>query len=209
MARYVGPVCRLCRRSGEKLMLKGDRCFTPKCGIDRRNRAPGSQKSARFRRLSDRGVQLREKQKTRYVYGMLERQFRRFFETSVKREGITTDNLIVMLERRLDNVVLRLGFADSLSQARQLVQHGHLMLNGRRTDVPSITVKEDDVISWREGSTKTEYYKNLAKTIESKTLPTWLKLDKQTLTGQVISLPTPEEIEAKFVGKNIVEYYSR
>lgn len=209
MARYIGPVCRLCRRSGEKLMLKGDRCFTPKCGVDRRNRPPGAQKSGRFRRLSDRGVQLREKQKTRYVYGMLERQFRRFFDTCVKQEGITTDNLLVMLERRLDSVVLRLGFADSLSQARQLVEHGHFLLNGHRTDVPSITVKEGDVISWREGSTKTEYYKTLVKTIESKTVSPWLKLDKQTLTGQLISLPTPEEVETKFVGKNIVEYYSR
>lgn len=209
MARYTGPDCRLCRRSGEKLMLKGDRCFTPKCAVERRNRPPGAQKTTRFRRLSDRGVQLREKQKTRYVYGMMERQFRRFFETAVKQEGITIDNLLVMLERRLDNVVLRLGFADGLTQARQLVQHGHFLLNGRRTDVPSITVKEGDVITWREGSTKTEYYKNLAKTIESKTVAPWLKLDKQALSGQVISLPTPEEIGTKFVGKSIVEYYSR
>ncbi|MFH0941660.1 MAG: 30S ribosomal protein S4 [Chloroflexota bacterium] len=209
MARYTGPVCRLCRRSGEKLMLKGDRCFTPKCAVDRRNRPPGAQKTSRFRRLSDRGLQLREKQKTRYVYGMLERQFRRFFDTSVKQAGITADNLLVMLERRLDNVVLRLGFADSLSQARQLVGHGHLLLNGHKTDVPSITVKEGDVISWREGSTKTEYYKTLAKTIESKTVAPWLKLDKQNLSGQVISLPTPEDVGTKFVGKNIVEYYSR
>jgi small subunit ribosomal protein S4 len=190
-------------------MLKGDRCFTPKCAVDRRNRPPGAQKSSRFRRLSDRGVQLREKQKARYVYGMFERQFRRFFETAEKQEGITTDNLLVALERRLDSVVLRLGFADSLSQARQLVEHGHFLLNGRRSDVPSITVKEGDIISWREGSTRTEYYKTLAKTIESKTVAPWLKLDKQTLTGQVINLPTPEEVENKVVSKNIVEYYSR
>lgn len=209
MARYTGPVCRLCRRSGEKLMLKGDRCFTPKCAVDRRNRPPGAQKTTRFRRLSDRGFQLREKQKTRYVYGMFERQFRRFFDTSAKQEGITTDNLLVMLERRLDNVVLRLGFADSLSQARQLVAHGHFMINGHRNDVPSSMVKEGDVIRWCEGSTKTEYYKTLAKTIESKTVAPWLKLDKQKLSGQVISLPTPEDVENKFVGKNIVEYYSR
>jgi small subunit ribosomal protein S4 len=190
-------------------MLKGDRCFTPKCAIDRRNRPPGSKKTSRFRRLSDRGFQLREKQKTRYVYGMLERQFRRFFEIAVKQEGVTTDNLLVMLERRLDNVVLRLGFADSRPQARQLVEHGHFLLNGRKNNVPSALVKEGDLISWREGSTKSEYYKTLAKTIESKAVATWLKLDKQALSGQVVTMPTPEDTEAKFVGKSIVEYYSR
>lgn len=209
MARYTGPVCRLCRRSGEKLMLKGDRCFTPKCAIDRRNRQPGQQKTSRFRRLSDRGIQLREKQKTRYVYGMLERQFKRFFEIAERQEGVTTDNLLVMLERRLDNVVLRLGFADSLPQARQLVEHGHIMLNERKTNVPSALVKEGDLISWREGSTKTEYYKLLEKTIESKTVAPWLNLDKKQLSGRVITMPTPDDIEAKFVGKSIVEWYSR
>jgi len=209
MARYTGPVCRLCRRSGEKLMLKGDRCFTPKCAIDRRNRPPGQQKANRFRRLSDRGLQLREKQKTRYAYSMMEKQFKRFFQMAEKQEGITTDNLLVLLERRLDNVVLRLGFADSLPQARQLVKHGHIILNERKNDIPSALVKEGDRISWREGSAKTEYYKLLTKTIESKTVAPWLKLDKQRLTGEVITLPTPEDIEAKFVGKSIVEYYSR
>ena len=208
MARYIGAVCRLCRRSGEKLMLKGERCFTPKCAVDRRARVPG-QRLGRHRRLSDRGLQLKEKQKARYTYGILERQFRRFFAQAGKQRGITGENLLVLLERRLDNVVYRLGFADSRSQARQLVQHGHIMLNGRRTNIPSCLVKEGDTISWREGSTKTEAYKLVLQTIEAKSVPSWLSLDGQNLVGQVLSLPTPDDIDAKFEVKSIVEYYSR
>ena len=208
MARYTASVCRLCRRSGEKLMLKGSRCFTPKCALDRRAKPPGQQ-LVRRRRPSDRGVQLREKQKARYSYGILERQFRRFFAQAKRQSGITGENLLVLLERRLDNVAYRLGFADSRSQARQLVQHGHIMLNGRKTDIPSCLVKEGDTISWRERSTKTEYYKQLVQTIESKSISSWLSLDRQNLVGCVLSLPTPDDIEAKFEGKTIVEYYSR
>ena len=208
MARYTGAVCRLCRRSGEKLLLKGSRCFTPKCSIDRRQKPPGQQ-TARRRRFSDRALQLREKQKARYTYGTLERQFRGIFTHAERQAGITGDNLLVMLERRLDNVVYRLGFADSRSQARQLVRHGHILLNGRKTDIPSCLVKEGDTISWREGSNRTEYYQQLAQTIESKTVLSWLSLDRQNLVGQVLSLPTPEEVDAKFDGKAIVEYYSR
>jgi small subunit ribosomal protein S4 len=154
-------------------------------------------------------VQLREKQKARYTYGLLERQFRRLFNQAEKQPGITGENLLVLLERRLDNVVYRLGFADSRSQARQLVQHGHIMLNGRKTDIPSCLVKEGDTIAWKEISTKTEYYKQLAQSIESKSVLSWLSLDKQNLVGQVLSLPTPDDIDAKFDGKIIVEYYSR
>jgi len=208
MGRYIGSVCRLCRRSGEKLMLKGSRCFTPRCAIDRRGKPPGQQ-FARRRRVSDRGLQLREKQKARYSYGVLERQFRRFFDQAERHSGITGDNLLVLLERRLDNVVYRLGFADSRIQARQLVQHGHIMLNGRKTNIPSCLVKEGDTIGWREGSTKTEYYKQLAKSIQAKSVLNWLSLDKENLVGQVLSLPTPEDAEAKFEGTTIVEYYSR
>ena len=208
MARYTAAVCRLCRRSGEKLMLKGDRCLTPKCAMDRRSKAPGQQ-PARRRRLSDRGLQLREKQKARYTYGILERQFRRYFAQAERQPGITGENLLVLLERRLDNVVYRLGFAASRSQARQLVQHGHIMLNGRKASIPSCLVKEGDTISWSERSTKTEYYKRLAQTIESKSVLGWLSLDKENLVGQVLSLPTPEDIDAKFEAKSIVEYYSR
>jgi small subunit ribosomal protein S4 len=154
-------------------------------------------------------VQLREKQKARYTYGLLERQFRRLFTQAEKQTGITGENLLVLLERRLDNVVYRLGFADSRSQARQLVQHGHIMLNGHKTDIPSCLVKEGDTITWKEISTKTEYYKQLAQNIESKSVLSWLSLDKQNLIGQVLSLPTPDDIDAKFDGKTIVEYYSR
>jgi small subunit ribosomal protein S4 len=209
MARYTGAVCRLCRRSGEKLLLKGSRCFTPKCAIDKRPKTPGQQTARRRRRFSDRALQLREKQKARYSYGTLERQFRKTFLNAERQAGITGENLLVLLERRLDNVVYRLGFADSRAQARQLVQHGHIVLNGRKTNIPSCLVKEGDTIGWREGSNKTEYYKQLTQDIEAKTVLNWLSLDKQTMVGQILSLPTPEEVDAKFDGKAIVEYYSR
>jgi len=210
MARYTEAVCRLCRRSGEKLLLKGARCFTPKCAVDKRPKPPGQAGAGRRRRrFSDRALQLREKQKARYSYGTLERQFHKTFEMAERQAGITGDNLLVLLERRLDNVVFRLGFADSRAQARQIVRHGHIMLNGKKTSIPSALVKEGDTISWREGSQKTEYYKQLAEDIESKQVLNWLSLDRQNLTGQIISLPTPEECDAKFDGKAVIEYYSR
>jgi small subunit ribosomal protein S4 len=199
----------LCRRSGEKLLLKGSRCFTPKCAIDKRSKPPGQSVGRRRRRFSDRALQLREKQKARYAYGTLERQFRKTFSMAEKQAGITGENLLVLLERRLDNVVFRLGFADSRPQARQLVRHGHILLNGRKTDIPSCLVKEGDTISWREGSQKTEYYKQLTQDIESRTVLNWLSLDRQNMVGQVLSLPTPEEIDARFDGKAVIEYYSR
>lgn len=194
----------MCRRCQDKLMLKGDRCLTPKCAIDRRKRTQG-----RRRRVSDRGLQLTEKQKVRYSYGVLERQFRRIFAQAERLPGITGENLQVLLERRLDNVVYRLGFADSRSQARQLVQHGHIMLNGRKTDIPSCLVKEGDSISWKESSTKSEYCKQLLKNIEAKSVVAWLTLDRENLIGRAISLPTPDDIDAKLDGKAVVEYYSR
>jgi len=209
MARYTGAVCRLCRRSGEKLFIKGSRCFTPKCGLDKRPKPPGQQTGRRRRRFSDRALQLREKQKARYTYGILERQFHKTFTLAERQAGITGENLLVRLETRLDNVVYRLGFADSRAQARQLVLHGHIVLNGRKTNIPSCLVKEGDTIGWREGSNKTEYYKQLTQTIEAKTVLNWLSLDRQNLVGQVLALPTPEEIDARFDGKAIVEYYSR
>jgi len=207
MARYTAAVCRLCRRSGEKLMLKGNKCMS-KCTLDKRPKPPG-QHFSRRQRTSDRGLQLREKQKARYTYGILERQFRRLFNQAEKQSGITGENLIVLLERRLDNIVYRLGFADSRAQARQLVRHGHIMLNGRKTDIPSCLVKEGDKISWKEEKTNTEYYKQLTKSIESKTTLSWLSLDKKNLVGEILSMPTPDDIEAKFAGQGIVEYYSR
>ncbi|MFC2010712.1 30S ribosomal protein S4 [Chloroflexota bacterium] len=204
MARYTASVCKLCRRCQEKLMLKGDRCLTPKCAMDRRRRTMG-----RRRRVSDRGLQLIEKQKVRYTYGVLERQFRLVFAKAEKQMGITGENLLVLLERRLDNVVYRLGFADSRSQARQLVQHGHILLNGRKTDIPSCLVKEGDKISWRESSIKSEYCKQLFESIEAKSVASWLSLDRENLVGQALSLPTPDDVDVKLDGKAVVEYYSR
>lgn len=207
MARNVTAICRLCRRTGDKLTLKGTRCIT-KCTMERRENPPGPQ-VARRRRLSERGIQLREKQKARFLYGIMEGQFRRLFYLAEKQPGITGDNLVVLLERRLDNVIYRLGFAESRSQARQLVQHGHIMLNGRRTNIPSASVKEGDTISWRPESAKSEYYKQLTQIIESKTIANWLSLDKQSLVARVISVPTPDDVDMKIDGKAIVEYYSR
>ena len=210
MGRYTQANCRLCRRVGDKLMLKGDRCFTSKCAFERRDVPPGYKGVTKRRpKKSDRGLQLQEKQKARYTYGLLERQFRKFFAEAERLPGITGENLLILLERRLDNVVFRLGFAGSRPQARQLVRHGHILLNGRKTDIPSCLVKSGDAISWREGSTKSEYYKILAQEIEGRTIPGWLTVDKQKLVGQIVNLPTAEHIEVKFNEKAIVEYYSR
>ncbi len=204
MARYIASVCKLCRRCNDKLMLKGSRCLTPKCAMDKREKVRG-----RRRRVSDRGLQLAEKQKARFTYGVLERQFRRVFAQAERQTGITGENLQVLLERRLDNIIYRLGFADSRAQARQLVQHGHIKLNGRRTDIPSCLVKEGDTIGWMESSRKSEYYKQLVENIQAKSVASWLSLDRENLVAQVLSLPTPDEIGAKFNEKAIVEYYSR
>jgi small subunit ribosomal protein S4 len=207
MARYTAAVCRLCRRSGDKLFLKGDKCIT-KCTLEKRPKAPGPQPNRR-RRLSDRGMQIREKQKVRYTYGLMERQFRRFFSEAERQAGITGDNLIVLLERRLDNVIYRLGFADSRPQARQLVQHGHFIVNGVRTDTPSFLVKEGDVIGWTELSRKSEYFKIASDGIASKIIPGWLSVERQQMVGRVLGVPTPGDVEAKFDVASVVEYYSR
>lgn len=214
MARYTGPVCRLCRRFGDKLMLKGEKCATPKCPLERRNTPPGGRAVTRGRGrgrggTSDRGLQLREKQKLRVSYGVLERQFRRFFSEAKKRPGATGETLLILLERRLDNVVYRLGFADSHAQARQVVGHGHITVNGRRAGIPSFLVKSGDTIAWCEPSKKTEYYKRLAEGIEGKFIPSWLSLDKEGMTGKVLNLPDKEDIDTKFNAKAVVEYYSR
>ena len=210
MARYIDAKCRICRRNGDKLMLKGDRCFTSKCAFERRDVPPGyTGVSKRRAKKSDRGVQLQEKQKARYTYGLMERQFRKFFAEAERLPGITGETLLILLERRLDNVVFRFGFASSRAQARQLVRHGHFLLNGRKTDIPSCLVKPGDAIAWREASTKSEYYKTLVQEIEGRTIPGWLTLDKQKLAGQIVNLPTAEDIEVKFDEKAIVEYYSR
>lgn len=189
--------------------MKGNRCFTPKCSVDKRPKPPGQQLSRRRPKFSDRALQLREKQKARQSYGILERQFRNLFASAERQSGITGENLLILLERRLDNIVFRLGFADSRAQARQLVRHGHILLNGHKTDIPSCLVKEGDTISWRPASAKLEYYKDLIQTIEAKTVLVWLSLDKETMVGHLLSMPTPDDIEATFDGKTIVEYYSR
>jgi len=210
MARYIDAKCRKCRRVGDKLMLKGDRCSTAKCAVERRNSVPGQRSvSKRRSKMSDRGLQLREKQKARYIYGTMERQFRKIFGEAERMAGVTGDNLVTLLERRLDNIVYRLGFADSRAQSRQIVRHGHILVNGRKTNIPSYIVKAGDVISWREGSTKSEYYKVIAETIEDKVIPQWLEIDTKKMVGKVLALPKREDVELKFSGKDIVEYYSR
>lgn len=212
MARYRGPVCKLCRREGEKLFLKGERCFTPKCAFERRGYPPGQHgRSAQFRRRreSDYNRQLRAKQKARRVYGILERQFRRYYEESLQRRGLTGLNLLQILESRLDNVVYRLGFADSRAQARMLVSHGHFMVNGRRTDVPSMLLSSGDQISVRDGSRKRTYFKDLSAVAEEKTTPDWLSRDVKNLTGSITRLPERAEIDGNLNEQLIVEFYSR
>ncbi|MEW6143216.1 MAG: 30S ribosomal protein S4 [Chloroflexota bacterium] len=208
MARTIEAKCRLCRRIGEKLMLKGDKCIT-KCTIDKRNIPPGQHGNNRRRRVSDRGMQLREKQKTRFSYGVFERQFRKTFEEAAHLPGITGENLLVLLERRLDNVVFRLGFGDSRAQARQLVRHGHIYTNGHKTNAPSYLVAEGDTIQWRTGSTKNKYFAVLKDKIRDKVIPNWLTLDRENLIGKVTTLPTRADVEPIYNEQMIVEYYSR
>ncbi|MGI8552898.1 MAG: 30S ribosomal protein S4 [Dehalococcoidia bacterium] len=209
MARYTGPDCRICRRHGLKLFLKGERCMGPKCAIERRNVPPGPQAKGRRRKISDRGLQLREKQKARYAYGVLERQFQSYYKEAVRLPGVTGENLVRILESRLDNVVHRLGFADSRDQARQLVNHGHIGLNGRKTDIASALTKPGDLITWTAGGRKTEYFKILQEEIGRATTPSWLTLDKTSLAGRVIGVPARSEADQTFDESVIVEYYSR
>jgi len=213
MAKYRGPVCKLCRREGEKLFLKGERCFTAKCAFERRGYAPGMHgKSSQFRRKreSDFNRQLRAKQKARRLYGIMERQFRRYYEVSLGRRGMTGLNLLQILESRLDNVVFRLGFADSRAQARLLVTHGHFAVNGRRTDVPSMIITSGDEISVREGNSRTRpYFKDLPAMAETKNVPAWLERDLKNLSGRVMRLPERSEIDGNLHEQLIVEYYSR
>jgi small subunit ribosomal protein S4 len=214
MARYTGPVCRICRRNGNKLMLKGERCFGQKCAVEP-NRRPyppgqhGNQRGGRRRKISEYSTQLGEKQKVRYVFGVLERQFRRHFAEAERRVGMPGENLLRILETRLDNVVYRLGFADSRNQARQIVRHGHFALNGRKTDVPSCEIKVGDVVSVRERSRKLEYFQALTKELGRKNVPAWLSQDPAAFSGRVVSLPTRAEVEPGIQEQLIVEFYSR
>lgn len=208
MARYTGPVCRLCRREGIKLYLKGERCYTPKCAIDRRGYAPG-QHGQMKRKLSEYGLQLREKQKAKRIYGVLERQFKIYFEEAVRRKGVTGENLLRILECRLDNVVYRLGFAKSRAQARQIVRHGHIEVNGRKVNIPSYQVKPGDVIAVREKSRSLELFKEMAEAGKGRMVPEWLSVNYDTLTGEVVRLPNREDIDVPIQEHLIVELYSK
>jgi small subunit ribosomal protein S4 len=208
MARYTGPVCKLCRREGVKLFLKGDKCMT-KCTLERRSSRPGQHGSGRTRKESGYAKQLREKQRVRRTYGVLERQFHKTYNAAARRPGKTSENLLQILEMRLDNLVYRLGFADSRAQARQLVNHGHFAVNGRKTDIPSFIAKPNDVISVRERSKGNEYFKTRALLLAQKGVPAWLSLDINSMTGRVTSLPTRNELELPFDEQMVVEYYQR
>ncbi len=215
MAKYIGPVCKMCRREGEKLFLKGERCFSPKCAFERRSFAPGQHGRSGghgrggANRESDYARQLRAKQRARRVYGVFERQFRRYYEVALQRRGLTGLNLLQILESRLDNVIFRMGFASSRAQARLLVTHGHFTVNGRRTDIPSMLLKPGDKIEVRDGSRSATYFKDLPELAESRTYPAWLARDPKALTGSVERLPERAEIDGSLNEQLIVEYYSR
>lgn len=217
MSKSLSPVCKLCRREGEKLYLKGERCFTQKCSFEKRNFAPGQHGRTAGRggkgmgtgRASDFARQLRAKQKARRIYGVMERQFRRYYDTAITRRGLTGLNLLQILESRLDNVVFRLGFASSRAQARLLVTHGHFTVNDRRTDVPSMLLGEGDTIAVREGSGKLSYFKELSAFAEKRTSPSWLNRDLKSMSGSVARMPERAEIDGSLDEQLIVEYYSR
>jgi len=189
-------------------MLKGDKCFTPKCPVEKRHTPPGQHTSSR-RKVSEYSLQLKEKQRARYIYGVLERQFKKHFIEAERLPGMSGENLLQILEMRLDNVVYRLGFADSRRQARQLVLHGHMTVNGHVTDIASYQVKAGNVISWKEGSTKSVLYQTVVKNIESKTIPSWLSLDRDTMSGRVLAKPSRNDIESAIDERLIVAFYSR
>jgi len=208
MARYTGPVCKLCRREGMKLFLKGDKCIS-KCTLDRRSSRPGQHGGGRSRKESGYAKQLREKQRVRRTYGVLERQFHKHFEAAARRPGKTSENLLQILEMRLDNLVYRMGFADSRAQARQLVCHGHFAVNGRKTDIPSFIAKPNDVITVRERSKGEEYFKARTILLDQKGVPTWLSLSKDELSGRVVTIPSRSDLEMPFDEQMVVEFYQR
>lgn len=208
MARYTGPVCRLCRREGAKLFLKGNRCFSQKCSYTKRPAAPGQHGAGRRGKISEYGTQLREKQKLKRAYGLLEKQFRKHFDEALKMQGKAGDNLLQLLERRLDNVVYRLGLGDSRAQARQIVMHGHIRVNGKKVDIPSYIVSEGDEITVSQKSAQEEHFKTVRETVE-KASGNWLDFDPGTLTGRVIGTPAREDIDLTVEEHLIVELYSK
>lgn len=208
MARYTGPVCRLCRVEGAKLYLKGERCYTDKCAIERRNYAPGQHGQRRSKR-SDYGLQLREKQKVKRMYGLLERQFKGYFAKAERQRGITGENLLALLERRLDNVVYRLGMCHSRAQARQMVRHGHFLVDGRRVDIPSYLVKKDQKVQLREKSRTNKEIQESLKSVERRGIPRWMSLDAATFVGTIVDLPKREDVSEEIQEQLIVELYSK
>ncbi len=208
MARYNGSVCRLCRREGTKLFLKGDRCYSPKCSVGLRPTPPGEHGQARQKKQSEYGMQLREKQKARRVYGVLEAQFHRYFEKAEAKRGITGENLLITLERRLDNVVYRLGFGTSRPHARQLVRHGHILVNGKKVNIPSYQVDVNDIISVREKSAEAERFKALREGT-GRVIPKWIVLDAPNLKASIVALPQREDVDTTIQEHMIVELYSR
>ncbi len=208
MARYTGPACRMCRREGTKLFLKGERCTTGKCALERRSTAPG-QHGAANKKVREYGTQLREKQKTRRYYGVLEKQFRNYFAEADRKEGMTGENLLVLLERRLDNTVYRMGMAESRKEARQLVLHAHFTLNGKKVTIPSISVKVGDVIAVSENSRDNAKIKALLEGAANKLSPKWLEVNKENGSAKVVALPTREDIDFDFNEQLIVELYSK
>ncbi|RBP44907.1 30S ribosomal protein S4 [Garciella nitratireducens] len=208
MARYTDASCRLCRREGLKLYLKGERCYTDKCAISRRQYAPG-QHGQRRKKQSEYGLQLREKQKAKRIYGILERQFEKYFEMAERRKGKTGDNLLEILESRLDNVVYRLGFASSRKEARQLVLHKHFTVNGKTVNIPSYLVNVGDEIAVKEESKKSEKFKEIMEATASRISPKWLEVDSENLVGKVTAIPTKEDIDVPIEDHLIVELYSK
>ena len=208
MARYTGPACRLCRRENTKLFLKGERCLSGKCSLDRRPTAPGQHGAAR-KKSKEYEMQLREKQKAKRYYGVLEAQFKNYFVKADRMEGVTGENLLSLLERRLDNVVYRMGMAESRADARQLVLHGHFTLNGKKVTIPSLQIREGDVISVKETSRQSVKIKGLIEDLDARIFPKWLDVDKNTATAKVIALPKREDVEFPFEEHLIVELYSK
>lgn len=208
MARYTGPRCRLCRREGSKLFLKGDRCFSEKCAFERKSYAPGSHGQGRIK-VSDYGIRLREKQRVRRMYGVNESQFRRYFDMADRQKGVTGTNLLVLLENRLDNVVYRLGFTESRVQARQLVKHGHFLVNGRKVDIPSFQVKVGDEITLREKSRDIVPVVQALEVVARRGIPDWLELDADNKKGTVKSIPERSHITMPIQEQFIVEFYSK
>ncbi len=209
MGRYIGPVCRLCRREGMKLFLKGERCFTEKCAIERRSYPPGQHGHRRSRKSSNYGPQLREKQKVKRIYGILERQFRNYFKRAERQRGVTGENLLSIIERRLDNVVYRLGFAFSRRQARQLVAHGHIEVDGKKVTIPSYLVKPGQKVSVRQKSRDLEIIKQAIEGSRGRGVPEWLSVNIENFEGEIVRIPRKDDINLPIQEQLIVEFYSR